>query len=138
MIVKSERLNVRNVKRFLISTVAVFTLICSMPEIHIFGFSIIVDIGRAANATEVNVWNTSQCSGTAAAWATIFGVMGTLAIYAFGTGLEWTVLAKKASPLAYATKALLIFLILLGVLFWGMSVYIAGKCGYLYVSTLLF
>ena len=109
-----------------------------MPEIHVPSFSIMVDIGRVANATEVNVWNTSQCSGTAAAWTTIFGVLGTFAIYAFSTGLGWTILAKKATPLAYAAKALLILLILLGVLFWGIAVYIAGRCGYLYVSTFIF
>ena len=140
MIVKSELLNVRNVKRFLIAITAGFTLFSSIPEIHIFGFSMFVDIGRAANASEVNIWNTSQCSGVAAAWATIFGVMGTLGIYlcAFSTGLVWAAIAKKATPLTFAAKALSILLLLLGVIFWGISIYIAGKCGYLYVSTLLF
>ena len=138
VIVKSERLNVIIVKRILISTAVVFTLFCSIPEIHIFGFNIIEDIGRAASANELDVWSTPGCSQTALNLAVMFGAVGTFALFVFNFGLRWILRAKKASPLEFAAKALSIFSILIGVLFWGISVYIAGKCAYLYVSTLLF
>lgn len=138
MIIDSDRLDGRNTRRLIISLVAIFTIFGSVPEIHVVGFKVFADVGSAIGAKEINVWNSSACSASAAAWAFVFSALGTLAIYAFGTGLQWIALAKKATPLEFGAKALSIFLILLGILFWGMSIYIAGKCGYIYVSSLLF
>lgn len=137
MTAKNERLNRRILRHCLISIALVFILFSSTPEIQVFGFNINVDTGFA-NATEVEVWDTPQCSVTAAAWAVIFAAIGTLALFAFGLGLPWVNRAKTAAPLEFAVIALLVFVILLAITFWGVSIYIFGSCAYLYVSSTLF
>lgn len=137
MTAKDEQLNRRILRLSLYSIALVFILFSSTPEIQVFGLNIIVDMGFA-NATEVNIWDTPQCSVTAAAWTVMFAAIGTLALFAFGLGLRWLTQKKRAAPLDFAGKALLVFVMLFAILFWGMAIHIHGSCIYLYVSSLLF
>ena len=135
MIDKKQQKKERTLKRYIIIATLVFPLFISTPEIHVFGATVLVDVGCAANAKDVDVWSNPACSGAAAITAALFVAIGYIAFVVFDKVFLIIAKSNRTTSLRFIAKAISVILLIIGIIFWGISTYIAGKCAYIYVSS---